>query len=68
MGIMSAKEEVVLVDNIRSISVTQSFLGKLLNYGDITLRTSVSGGDQGDVILRQIDSPSKYEEIIKKLF
>lgn len=67
-GIISTKEDVFHFDNIRSISVSQSFTGKLLNYGDITLKTSASGGYQGDVTFIQIDSPSKYEEKIKNLF
>ncbi|MEO6508975.1 MAG: PH domain-containing protein [Patescibacteria group bacterium] len=67
-GIFSSKEEISHFDNIRSISITQTFLGTLFNYGDITLKTSASGGYQGDVVLTQINNPKKYEEIIKKLF
>lgn len=68
VGILSNKEEVYHFDNIRSISVQQSFLGKLFNYGDIILKTSASGGYQDDVSLSGIDNPHKYETILKNLF
>ena len=67
-GILKEKEEVYHFDNIRSISVEQSFLGKVFDYGDITLKTSASGGYQDDVVLSGIDNPHKYETILKELF
>ncbi len=67
-GIFSIKEEVYHFDNIRSISVDQSFFGKYFKYGNITLKTSASGGYQGDVIMMGISNPQKYEKLLKENF
>ncbi len=67
-GIFGTQEDIFHFDNIRSISIYQSFLGKLFNYGDITLKTSASGGYQGDVIISEVSNPQKYEEILKGYF
>lgn len=67
-GILHAEEDVFHFDNIRSISINQSFFGKICNYGDITLKTSASGGYQGDVVMMGISNPKKYEEILNKFF
>lgn len=68
VGIINSREEVFHFDNIRSITVNQSFLGKIFNYGDIELKTSASGGYQAALILSGIDNPHKYEEHLKTLF
>lgn len=67
-GILYTQEDVYHFDNIRSISIEQSIMGKFFNYGDISIKTSASGGYQGDVVLFQIDNPQKYEAILKNLF
>lgn len=68
IGIINSHEEVFHFDIIRSIAVSQSFLGKLFNYGDIELKTSASGGYQAVLILASIDNPHKYETLLKTLF
>lgn len=67
-GILNIKEEVYHYDNIRSIAINQSWLGKLFHYGDIYLKVSASGGYQDDVWLTGIENPHKYESMLKKLF
>jgi len=67
-GILNIKEEVFHYDNIRSIVINQSWLGKLLHYGDIILKTSASGGYQDDIRLTGIENPQKYEVMLKSLF
>lgn len=67
-GILHVEEDVFHFDNIRSISISQSFFGKMFNYGDIILKTSASGGYQGDVAMMGIANPKKYEEILNKYF
>jgi uncharacterized membrane protein YdbT with pleckstrin-like domain len=67
-GLMSTKEDVFHFDNIRSISVTQSLFGKHFNYGDITLKTSASGGYQGDIVLSGIHNPEKYKKLLEQRF
>lgn len=68
VGIFNSREEVFHFDNIRSITVNQSFLGKIFNYGDIELKTSASGGYQAALVLVSIDNPHKYEALLKTLF
>lgn len=68
VGIMSSREEIFHFDNIRAITVNQSVLGKLFNYGDIELKTSASGGYQAALILVSINNPHKYEAHLKTLF
>ena len=67
-GIFHTQEDVYHFDNLRTISVEQSLLGKIFNYGDITIKISASGGYQGDVSLSQIENPHMYETMIKNLF
>ena len=67
-GILHVEEDVFHFDNIRSISINQSILGKIFNYGDIILKTSASGGYQGDVVMIGISDPKRYKEIITKYF
>lgn len=68
VGILTSREEIFHFENIRSISVEQSFLGKFFNYGDITFTTSAAGGYQGDVVLSNIENPHKYEAKLKAMF
>lgn len=65
-GMFHVKEDLFHFDNIRSISVTQSFLGKIFNYGDITLMTSASGGYQEVVTISGVQNPKKYQQMIQQ--
>ena len=67
-GVFNVTEELFHYQNIRSIAIHQTFIGKLCNYGDILLKTSASGGYQDDVALTGIDNPKKYEQELQKLF
>ena len=44
------------MDKVESVDVDQSILGRLLNYGDITVR----GTGEGFERLRMVDSPLKF--------
>ena len=65
-GVLSSKEKVYDFDLIRSITVQQSFFGKLFNFGTIMLSTSASGGYQAEITLDNISDPQKYEQRIKE--
>lgn len=67
-GIFTTSEEIYQYSNIRSVMINQSFIGKLLNYGDIYLKTSASGGYQGDIVISGIENPKKYKSILEKNF
>lgn len=64
-GVLGSKEKVYDYDIIRSITVNQPFLGKLFNFGSISLSTSASGGYQAEITLTNILDPQKYEQRIK---
>ncbi|MEP7167428.1 MAG: PH domain-containing protein [Candidatus Woesebacteria bacterium] len=68
IGIFSIHEEVFQFDEIRSIAVTQSFFGKIFQYGDIILKISASGGYQQDVRMIGIANPRQYEEALNTYF
>ena len=65
-GFIGTKEKIYDFDNIRSITVNQSLLGKLFNFGTIYLSTSASGGYQAEISLENISDPQKYEQRIKE--
>ncbi len=67
-GILHVNEEMYHYDNIRSITVNQSWIGKVLNYGDIVLKISASGGYQDDIVLTGIENPKKYQSFLEELF
>ncbi len=67
-GILHISEETYHYENIRSIAIKQSWLGKLFHYGDIFLKISASGGYQEDILLAGVENPQKYQAILKKLF
>lgn len=67
-GVLKVQEEIFHYKNIRSISIHQSWIGKLCNYGDILLKTSASGGYQDDIVLSGIANPQRYKEVLKRYF
>lgn len=67
-GILHVEEDIFHFNNIRSISINQSIFGKIFRYGDIMLKTSASGGYQGDVSMTGIANPEKYEKMISNYF
>jgi len=64
-GILNTDEQIFDLKRIRSVDIHQGFIGKLLNYGDITIQTSASGGYQQDIYLTGISYPEKYKELFK---
>lgn len=65
-GIISLKEDVYDLNIARSLAVSQSWIGRLFHYGDVTLKTSASGGYQEIVTIAEIQDPQKYEQAIKQ--
>lgn len=65
-GILNTEEDIYEFDTVRSVAVNQSFLGRLFHYGDISLKTSASGGYQVIVTITGIQNPHKYEQMIKQ--
>jgi uncharacterized membrane protein YdbT with pleckstrin-like domain len=50
---------------VRDVELRQSWLGKKLNYGDVVVTFSASGGYHKDVILDGIKNPREYERIVR---
>ena len=67
-GILHVNEEMYHYDNIRSITINQSWIGKIFNYGDLVLKISASGGYQDDIVLTGIENPKKYQSFLEELF
>lgn len=65
-GVINIKEDVYEIDTVRSITVDQSWMGRIFHYGDLLLKTSASGGYQVLVTMMSIQNPQKYEEMIRK--
>lgn len=64
-GVFNIKEKIYDLKIVRSVSVDQGIFGKLLNYGDISITTSASGGYNDEIYLLGISQPEKYREIFK---
>lgn len=65
-GIFNSEEDIYEFDTVRSVAVNQSWLGRIFHYGDISLKTSASGGYQVIVTIAGISNPQKYEKTIKQ--
>lgn len=65
-GILNIKEDTYEFNTVRSISVEQSWLGRIFRFGDVTLKTSASGGYQAILTIAGIQNPKKYEQMIKE--
>ncbi len=65
-GIIDTKEEVYEFKTVRLIRVNQSWLGRIFNYGDVSLEISASGGYQVILTITGIQNPKQYEQMIKQ--
>ena len=64
-GIMSIVEKTFDLDNIRSITINQGILGKLLHYGDIVIEISAPGVYLDQILLSNLTDPQKFEQKIR---
>lgn len=60
-GIINIIEKIYDLKTIRSISIKQGLIGKLFNFGDLTIKTSASGGYQEEIYIMGITNPAKYK-------
>ncbi len=67
-GVFTVAEKMYDLDNIRSVTVHQSTLGKLLHYGDVVIETSASGGYMDQIMLVGISNPEGFEYKIRHRF
>lgn len=64
-GLIQVDVSIYELGKIRSITLHQSWLGRLLNYGDLKIVIAASGYHE-EVALNAIDNPKKYERILKE--
>lgn len=67
-GLISKKEKIYDLNNIRSVTVKQTLLGKLLHFGDVVVETSASGGYKDKILIGGIANPEKFEEKLRHYF
>lgn len=67
-GVLNTEEDVYDLATVRSVEVHQSLAGRALNFGDLILKTSASGGYQVVVILKGVSKPIHWEREIKNYF
>lgn len=66
-GILSEKRESYPLERIETIDVKQDFLGRILQYGTITLLNPILPVENREMHLVAIPHPQKYVETIKSL-
>lgn len=60
-GILGTTENVYHLERIDAVTITQSWLGKLMDYGDVKIRVSTYGGVT-DLSLQAINDPRKFHD------
>jgi|GEM_PF-1402612 len=63
-GFIYKKEQGNSLDHLASLRLEQGMLGRIFNYGNLTLRNWAVGKD---VVLYQIHNPKKYYTILQRL-
>jgi uncharacterized membrane protein YdbT with pleckstrin-like domain len=66
-GIFSTREKVYECKNIRSISIYQSLMGRLFNYGDLKVQISASGGYNEEFSITNVTDPKRYEFVLGQI-
>ena len=67
-GIMNCTEKIYDLNIIRSISIQQSWIGKIFKYGTVNIEISASGGYTDQVTLFGVANPQQYENMLRKHF
>ncbi len=61
-SILTSNQELMSLENITDVDVNMSILGRVFNYGDITIQTAGSGG--AEVYAKRLTSPDKLRDAI----
>ena len=67
-GVMNCVEKIYDLDIVRSVSIHQSWLGKIFRYGTVSIEISASGGYTDQAILSGVSDPQQYEKMLRKHF
>ena len=68
MGVMNCTEKIYDLNIIRSISIQQSWIGKIFKYGTVNIEISASGGYTDQVTLFGVSNPQQYENMLRRHF
>lgn len=64
-GVIAQRRKHFALEKAESVTLDQSFLGRIFNYGTITIELFLSNSHHA-VYLRDIHNPAKYVDIIEK--
>ncbi|MEI6478360.1 MAG: PH domain-containing protein [bacterium] len=64
-GVLKIEETVFQLTDIEAVGMNQSWLGRLFNFGDVTIRFSIAR-EPRDIMLYAINNPRKYESLFSK--
>ncbi len=63
-GVFVKRKQVVMMKRVVEVLMSQSFLGRILNYGNLTL---ISTQNSEGVLLKKVENPGKYFKILREL-
>jgi hypothetical protein len=64
-GVLQTKESVFQLTDIESVVMSQSWLGKIFDYGNVTISFLVAR-EREEVTLYAINHPHRYEQVFSK--
>jgi len=67
-GIMNCVEKIYDLDIIRSVSIQQSWIGRIFRFGTVNIDISASGGYTDQATLSGVSDPQQYEKMLRKHF
>jgi uncharacterized membrane protein YdbT with pleckstrin-like domain len=65
---MNCVEKIYDLDIVRSVSIRQSWLGKIFRYGTVNVEISASGGYTDRATLAGVSDPQQYEKMLRRHF
>ena len=67
-GVMNCNEKIYDLNLVRSVSIEQSWLGKIFKYGTVKIEMSASGGYTDQVTLVGVGNPDQYQKMLRRYF
>lgn len=67
-GIINCIEKIYDLNNVRSVTINQSFLGRWFRFGDILIETSAPGLYEEKISLTGVANPQRFADRIQHCF
>ena len=67
-GIINCTEKIYDLNIVRSVSMQQSWFGKVFKYGSVNIEISASGGYTDKITLTGVANPQQYEKLLRRNF